>query len=158
MNRPSEARIAEALDTLDAYVPRNCNQSRAVGVLRQALKPRTVWSSKEVADALGVDPSNLQPGGMRGFELLAKPFQRLPRPSATIPDKVMRLWWADEVLEHPKAPRAGQTWKDATRSFYIVRVVPERVTLRSVDGFDTAASFRALRERYQQVERGGSDG
>lgn len=110
MRRPDEAQVKLALHQLAELVDVRTStvHGQAIKVIRAALKPRTVWSSKEVADALGVDPSNLQPGGMRGFELLAVPFQTLPRPSATNPDKVMRLWWADEVLEHPKAKELAE--------------------------------------------------
>jgi hypothetical protein len=114
MSRPSGHQIDVALDILKTAA--GPDQHRALRVIRRALEPRTVWSSKEVADALGVDPSNLKPGKMVGFELLAEPFQTLPRPSATNDKKVMRLWWADDVLEHPKAKelaasrRVGKGW------------------------------------------------
>jgi hypothetical protein len=102
VTRPSEAEVDEALLTiaeLSALVsPRPDGlwdrALRARDVLHRATRPRVLWLSKEVAEALGVADGNvLRTDG------LPAPVQVLPRPSAMNPDRVLRLWDRDEVLE-----------------------------------------------------------
>jgi hypothetical protein len=73
-------------------------------VLRAALAPRPEWPAREVGLALGVDPANL--GDVRG---LPEPAQLLPRPTVVHPDKVMRLWYADEIVAFAPEWRARKT-------------------------------------------------
>lgn len=74
-----------------------------MGVLREAVRPRLVWPTKEAAAALGVDPSNLNPESVAG---LPEPAQRLARPTVHDPDRTMRLWFVDEIEECAVRKRA----------------------------------------------------
>jgi hypothetical protein len=80
-------------------------QAAALEVLREAVRPRLVMLSKEAAAVLGVDPSNLEPGSVAG---LPEPAQVVPRPTVLHPDRVVRVWYADEI-EACAAKRARAT-------------------------------------------------
>lgn len=97
MSRPSEQEIGEALRQLDALVEDSdgahvADERRSLRVLRQAVKPREVWPSKEASEYLDVRTAHLPK--LRG---LPAPAQVLDRPSRTHPDKKAYLYWADEI-------------------------------------------------------------
>lgn len=98
VRRPSEAEVEEALFALKHAPP--SQEQWAQRTLRAALAPREVWPAKEVAACLRVQVSNL-----RTTSGLPAPCQVFDRPTATNPDKKMRLWWRDEIEAHPMAYR-----------------------------------------------------
>lgn len=127
MARPSEQEVEEALTMLDVAVagwvklaernryvtPEGLTRAKAehaaaLKVLRKAVRPREVLPSKEAAELLGVDPSNLNTGSVAG---LPKPAYTFPRPRKDLADRVMRVWWKDEIEDCARAKRArlGQT-------------------------------------------------
>lgn len=103
MTRPSPADVDTAL-TLARHEfarPRLSDTEKrwALRTLREAAKPRPVWTAFDVGQFLKMKPSNLRPGGMRGFEEFPAPAQELPRPTSKNPRNTMRLWYVDEVQE-----------------------------------------------------------
>lgn len=110
--RPSAEDVQIALEWLDWVGAHTGNpdlatiSAVAVDTLRAASEPRPVWPAKETAAALGVEPANL--GDIRG---LPEPAQVLPRPTVVHPDKVMRLWYADEIEAFAKEWRARRAPK-----------------------------------------------
>lgn len=117
MARPSGPQIEEALcvvsamfdirrESMRTQLAREraaAEQARVMEVLREAVRPRLVWPSKEAAAALGVNPANLNAQSVAG---LPEPAQRLPRPTTLHPDREMRLWFVDEILECAARKRA----------------------------------------------------
>jgi hypothetical protein len=102
VSRPSEARVAEALEFVAHAMASDARLSATeqrivLRTLRAAVKPRPVWPAKEVAAFLGVKPEQLRPGGMRNFDKFPVPAQELPRPTGALPGKKMRLWFVDQV-------------------------------------------------------------
>lgn len=115
MARPSGPEIERALTAVDdlravavsmGYLATANAGLAALNVLREAVRPRLVMLSKEAAAALGVDPSNLGPESVAN---LPQPAQVVPRPTVRYPDRVVRLWWADEIEECAAAKRARAT-------------------------------------------------
>lgn len=92
MSRPSEQEISEALTLADTALTPTGQHSRAMRVLREAVKPREVWPSKEASKYLGVQTAHLPK--LRG---LPAPAQVLDRPSRTHPDKKAYLYYVDEI-------------------------------------------------------------
>lgn len=115
MARPSGPEIETALSIVaelrelavrEGYQAAADLAAGARDVLREAVRPRLVMLSKEAAAALGVDPSNLGPESVAN---LPEPAQVVPRPTSRYPDRVVRLWWADEIEECAAAKRARAT-------------------------------------------------
>jgi hypothetical protein len=105
VSRPSEAEVDEALETLQALADgdRVLDVSvirRANRVLREAVAPRPVWPVKEAAECLGIHPANVRPESTKG---LPKPAQAFARPTVNNPNRTWRLFYVDEIEEHPLA-------------------------------------------------------
>lgn len=92
MSRPSEREIDVALDVLRAATDGTGAGRRALSVLREAVKPRPVWPSKEASEYLGVQTAHLPK--LRG---LPAPAQVLDRPSSKYPEKKAYLYYVDEI-------------------------------------------------------------
>ena len=111
VSRPSAEEIKLALVELaEARAGDHKRREWATRVLREALKPRPVWPAKEVAEALSTNGYRVAPSNLNDVRGLPAPAQELPRPTVAHPDKVMRLWYADEIVEFAAArpPRAGR--------------------------------------------------
>jgi hypothetical protein len=102
VTRPSEAEVDEALQVVSeliAWAGRDheilaIDGAQAHDVLYRASRPRVLWLSTEVAEALGVADGNvLRTDG------LPAPVQTLPRPTKANPDRVLRHWDREQVLE-----------------------------------------------------------
>jgi hypothetical protein len=107
--RPSGPDIERALNRLRDFASEaSCavEGEEVEATLRAAIAPRPVMLSKEAAEALGVDPANLEP---RSVADLPEPAQVVPRPTVRHPDRVVRLWWADEIEACAAAKRARAT-------------------------------------------------
>lgn len=103
---PRQEAIEHALRVLDelvvdSYGHHPARSRRALRVLQAAARPRPVLLAKEVAEALGVHPSNLN--SVRG---LPTPAWRLARPHPGKPDRTVRVWYADEISAFAAGRRA----------------------------------------------------
>jgi hypothetical protein len=94
------------LADVEGYQSAASDARGALEVLREAVRPRLVMLSKEAAAALGVDPANLEPKSVAD---LPEPVQVVPRPTVRHPDRVVRLWDADEIEACAAAKRARAT-------------------------------------------------
>lgn len=133
MARPSEREVEEALAAVrdlveqwQVFADRNryvtaegaakarAENEKALRVLREAVWLRPVLPSKEAAELLGVDPSNLNDKSVAGLPAPAYVFSR---PTKAHPERVMRLWWKDEIEVCARAKRArlGQTREDGAK-------------------------------------------
>lgn len=120
MARPSELEVEEALRELDEFIEAHVTPGegfaarRAWTTLREASRLRPVLPTKEAAELLGVDPSNLEPKSVAG---LPAPAYVFPRPRKGQADRVMRLWWKDEIEVCARAKRArlGQSREDGAK-------------------------------------------
>lgn len=95
--------------TVEGAAKAKAEHAKTLRVLREAVRYWPVWPSKEVAKALGIDSANLQPDKEPG---LPEPVQRLPRPTARHPDRVMRLWDAGEIEEFAARRRAERNERE----------------------------------------------
>ena len=120
MARPSEQEVEEALRLLSDAIE-GAEESWATleardawRVLEKASRLRPVLPSKEAAELLGVDPSNLNDKSVANLPAPAYVFSR---PTNAHPERVIRLWWKDEIEVCARAKRArlGQSREDGAK-------------------------------------------